>query len=198
MSGWIRLGRGTVLEGHNKIYNNTSIIDTLIGRGSYLARDCVLNNGLIGRFCSIAPKVECIYGRHPTSLYVSTHPAFFSLQKQAGFTFTEKQCFEEIKLTKDGRSFVIGNDVWIGHSVKIIEGVTINSGSIVAAGSVVITDIPSYEVWGGVPAKKLYDRFPQDIKLKLEAVQWWDKEFSELAANSIYFQDVNKFIAAEI
>ena len=32
-------------------------------------------------------------------------------------------------------------------------------GSIIAAGSVVTKDIPSCEIWGGVPAKKIKNRF---------------------------------------
>lgn len=38
----------------------------------------------------------------------------------------------------------------------------IGAGSIVAAGSLVTKDIPSCEIWGGVPAKKISDRFKND------------------------------------
>lgn len=58
----------------------------------------------------------------------------------------------------DGRIYV-EDDVWIGHGCTILAGVRIGSGSIVAAGSVVTKDIPSCEVWGGVPARKIKDRF---------------------------------------
>lgn len=54
---------------------------------------------------------------------------------------------------------VIESDVWIGHNATIIGGITIGKGAIVAAGSVVTNNIPSCEIWGGVPAKKLKDRF---------------------------------------
>ena len=53
----------------------------------------------------------------------------------------------------------IGDDVWIGHRVTIIGTVKIGRGSVVAAGSVVTKDIPECEIWGGVPARKLKDRF---------------------------------------
>ena len=39
-----------------------------------------------------------------------------------------------------------------------MSGVTIGRGAVVAAGAVVTKDIPPYEVWGGVPAKKIKDR----------------------------------------
>ncbi len=53
----------------------------------------------------------------------------------------------------------IGNDVWIGNKCTIISGVKIGNGSIVSAGSVVTKNIPPCEIWGGVPAKKIKDRF---------------------------------------
>lgn len=54
---------------------------------------------------------------------------------------------------------IVEDDVWIGHSSTIIAGVTIGKGSIIAAGSIVNKDIPTCEIWGGVPAKKIRDRF---------------------------------------
>lgn len=54
---------------------------------------------------------------------------------------------------------VVEDDVWIGHRVTVVGPVKIGAGSIVAAGAVVTTDIPPCEIWGGVPARKLADRF---------------------------------------
>jgi len=53
-------------------------------------------------------------------------------------------------------------DVWIGFGAIIISGVRIGHGAIIAAGAVVAQDVPPYEIWGGVPAKKLGERFPTD------------------------------------
>jgi acetyltransferase-like isoleucine patch superfamily enzyme len=50
------------------------------------------------------------------------------------------------------------NDVWIGANVVLLKGVTIGRGAIVAAGAVVRHSIPPYEIWGGVPAKKIGER----------------------------------------
>ena len=49
----------------------------------------------------------------------------------------------------------INNGVFIGGHCIVLKGVTIGENSIVAAGSVVASNIPSNEVWGGVPAKKI-------------------------------------------
>ena len=52
----------------------------------------------------------------------------------------------------------IGEDVWIASNVTILKGVTIGDGAIIAANSVVNKDIPSFEIWGGTPAKKISER----------------------------------------
>ena len=56
----------------------------------------------------------------------------------------------------------IGNDVWIGRRVIIMPGVTIGDGCILGAGAVVTKDIPPYTVVGGVPAKVIKHRLPQN------------------------------------
>jgi len=53
---------------------------------------------------------------------------------------------------------VLEDDVWLGANVVVLKGVTIGRGAIVAAGAVVTHTIPPYEIWGGVPAKKIGER----------------------------------------
>jgi|JRYH01.1.fsa_nt_gb acetyltransferase-like isoleucine patch superfamily enzyme len=57
------------------------------------------------------------------------------------------------------RPTIIGDDAWVGAGCILMAGVTIGRGSIVAAGAVVTKDIPPFEIHGGVPAKKIRDRF---------------------------------------
>lgn len=52
----------------------------------------------------------------------------------------------------------IGNDVWIGTGAKILKGVSIADGAVIAAGSLVKSDVGPYEIFGGVPAKKISER----------------------------------------
>lgn len=49
----------------------------------------------------------------------------------------------------------VGNGVFIGANSTILPNVNIGEHSIIAAGSVVTKNIPSAEVWGGIPAKKM-------------------------------------------
>lgn len=48
---------------------------------------------------------------------------------------------------------IIEDDVWIGYRALILPGVRICNGAVIGAGAVVTTDIPPYNVVGGVPAK---------------------------------------------
>ena len=53
---------------------------------------------------------------------------------------------------------IINDDVWIGAGAIILMGVTIGKGAIIAAGAVVNKDVPSYTIYGGVPAKQISTR----------------------------------------
>ncbi|NUN63507.1 glycosyltransferase [Pseudanabaena biceps] len=57
-----------------------------------------------------------------------------------------------------GAPIAIEDDVWIGTHVVILPNVTIGKGAIIAAHSLVNKNIPSYEIWGGVPAKFIKKR----------------------------------------
>ncbi len=54
------------------------------------------------------------------------------------------------------RSFVhICRNAIIFAGATILPGVTVGENAVVAAGAVVSKDVPPYEIWGGVPAKKI-------------------------------------------
>lgn len=63
------------------------------------------------------------------------------------------------KLPENDQPVVIEEDVWCGANVTILKGVTIGKGSVIAAGAVVTKNVGEYEIWGGVPARKLKNRF---------------------------------------
>jgi acetyltransferase-like isoleucine patch superfamily enzyme len=60
----------------------------------------------------------------------------------------------------------IGSDVWLGNGVLVMAGVKIGDGAIIAARSVVTRDVPSFTIYGGVPAKKIRDRFSDSSKIE--------------------------------
>jgi acetyltransferase-like isoleucine patch superfamily enzyme len=57
------------------------------------------------------------------------------------------------------RPTVIEDDVWIAACATLIAGVRVGRGAIVAAGAVVATDVASFSVVAGVPARVLRKRF---------------------------------------
>jgi acetyltransferase-like isoleucine patch superfamily enzyme len=56
------------------------------------------------------------------------------------------------------QEIILENDVWLGCRVVILMGVCIGEGAVIAAGSVVNKSIPSYEIWGGAPARFIKKR----------------------------------------
>jgi acetyltransferase-like isoleucine patch superfamily enzyme len=56
------------------------------------------------------------------------------------------------------RGITIEDDVWIGAGAAVLDGVTIGRGSVIGAGSIVASDIPSYSIAVGTPAKPIKDR----------------------------------------
>lgn len=161
---------------------------TSIGDYTYLSSNVSVMNTNIGKFCSIAQGACICLGMHPSSKFVSTHPSFFSLSKQNGMTFSDKNYFEEMGKTR------IGNDVWIGVNAIIMDNITIGNGAIVGAGAVVTNDIPPYAVVAGVPAKTMKYRFEKDEIDFLEKFKWWNKDEVWLKTNLKDMHDIKLFI----
>lgn len=56
------------------------------------------------------------------------------------------------------REISVMDDVWIGSGCVILGGVRVGEGAVIAAGAVVTKDVPAFEVWAGVPARKIKER----------------------------------------
>jgi acetyltransferase-like isoleucine patch superfamily enzyme len=61
----------------------------------------------------------------------------------------------------------IGKNVYLGTNVLIVKPVTIGDGAVIGAGSVVNKDIPPYQVWAGVPAKFIKNRYTDSNPIPL-------------------------------
>jgi acetyltransferase-like isoleucine patch superfamily enzyme len=57
---------------------------------------------------------------------------------------------------------VIEDDVWVAGRATITAGVRIGTGSVIAAGSVVTGDVPPWSVVGGIPARIIKSRKPEE------------------------------------
>ena len=184
----------TRLEGYNVIHKRAVISGSVVGRNTFVGQASFLPNCKIGSFCSIAEDVKVVYLTHPSSVFVSTCPSFYSVAKQNGQTFVSKNFFNET-ITTNGYNIIIGNDVWIGTNVVIKGGITIGDGAIIAMGAVVTKDVPPFAIVGGVPAVVLKYRFSEEQITKLLKVKWWEKSDEWLQNNAGRFRDIEKFIA---
>ena len=84
---------------------------------------------------------------------------------------------------------VIGNDVWIGYEAVIMSGVTIGDGAIIGTRAVVTKDVPPYTIVGGVPAKQIRKRFPEEIISELLKLKWWDWTFKKISQNMEFIKN---------
>lgn len=188
------IDQSCILEGRSRFANRTKLFHCKVGKATYFNTGTELHHIKIGRYCSIGSNVKAITGRHPTFQFVSTHPAFFSTSKQAGFTYVEKNKFEEYLYVKDCYSVEIGNDVWIGSDARIMGGIHVGDGAIIAAGALVTKDVPPYAIVGGVPARVIKYRFDDNQVKKLLNIRWWDEDEEWIRKHSGYFEDIEKFL----
>lgn len=180
-------------EGYNKLSHH-SFFSGELGYASYVGANSIIG-GKIGRYCSIAENVIFLSKTHPTHNFVSTHPCFYSLKRQAGFSYAKEQSFnEEPRLEGSNYSIEIGNDVYIGYGVTVIGPCRIGNGAVIAAGTVVTCDVPDYAIMGGVPGKIIRYRFSEEqIKILLRAC-WWDKSPDWLCEHIDDFSCIEKFM----
>ena len=180
-------------EGCNKIYNKT-IFKGKMGFGSYIGPQSYFS-GQIGRFSSIASRLRVICGRHSyTYPYATTCPMFFSLKRQNGETFVDKQKFEEFKwaIPETKTDVIIGSDCWIGESVMIVGGCRIADGAVILAGAIVTKDIPPYAIAGGIPAHIIRYRYSNEDIAFLLAHPWWEKNITWIHEHRNSLLDINK------
>jgi len=113
--------------------------DLVAGAYSYVGPNCLIYPGVsIGNYTMLAPNVQIIGSDHRYDT-----PGM-------SIIFSERP---PLKKT------TIGHDVWVGSDSIIYTGVNIGDGAIIAAGSVVNKDVPPFQVFGGVPAKFIKNRF---------------------------------------
>ena len=166
----------------------SQVVETRIGRYSYCGADCSIVNAEIGNFTSIADQVV-IGGATHAMQHVSTSPVFHAGRNPFRRVFSDDPAPLAPRTT-------VGHDVWIGHGAKIASGVTIGNGAVVAMGAVVTRDVEPYSIVGGVPAKRLKERFSSEMAEKLTDLAWWDWSEEKLQARAHLFDDPLALIEA--
>jgi virginiamycin A acetyltransferase len=124
---------------------------------------------VIGKYCSIACGAKFLFtSANHTAKSLSTYPfpIFFAEWGLDPATITEAW--------DNKGDIVVGNDVWIGYEAVILSGVHIGDGAIIGARAVVTKDVPPYTTVGGVPARRIRERFAPETVQRLLRLRWWD------------------------
>lgn len=129
-NGMVRVSRGT------KFWAK----DIIIGNNVQFGTDCsIMNPSVFHNNILLASKVSFV-GRYD---HVTNIPGQLIWDGEPGYN----------------EPITVEDDVWIGYGATVMAGVTLGKGCVIAVGAVVTKDVPPCEVWGGVPARKLHDRF---------------------------------------
>jgi acetyltransferase-like isoleucine patch superfamily enzyme len=164
-----------------RIYRNTHIINSSIGRYSYVGIGSWICETDMEAFCSVASNVNIGLGNH-TMNFLSTSPIFTEKQNATGYSWINESVAPPFRRVK------IGNDVWIGYGAMILGGVTIGDGACIGAGAVVTKDVPPFAIVGGCPAKIIKYRFSSSIIERILSERWWDRPDEELKSSIPDFQ----------
>jgi acetyltransferase-like isoleucine patch superfamily enzyme len=174
-----RVSKKSAILSGSRFYNSS------IGDYSYLSRNCFVNNTAIGKFCSISDNCTIGFNAHPLD-WIATSPVF-----HAGSNIFKKN-FSTHPFETNRRT-IIQNDVWIGLNAIIADGVIVGNGAVIAAGAVVTKDVPPYAIVGGVPAKIIRYRLPEEIRNAILQSNWWEWDEERLLRHAAFFNDPQSF-----
>ncbi len=134
----VRIEKGTILslgddfQGHGRL---TMGEDTWVGQyNNFRTGNATIS---IGKSCLISQFCSLVGANHMLSRARTIKASPLDTRKQ-GVT--------------------LADDVWLGVGVSVMPGVFIGRGGVVGANSVVTRSVPDYEVWAGVPARKIGER----------------------------------------
>lgn len=172
----IVIGKKAVIEEFSSFEGGTNLFT--MGAFSY-SRSNLPVNTIVGRYSSIAPGATRMGTSHPIERFTTSNLTYETTSSAFSKYFIDNsQSFDSFPTVpnshKNFQPIVIGNDVWIGQGVTFSgNGIKVGDGAIVASKAVVTKDVPPYAVVGGVPAKVIKYRFPENIIKKLEELKWW-------------------------
>ncbi len=128
----IYIGHQAIIKGY---YNNNLTIENNV----WIGQQCFIHSAggvIIREGVGVGPKVSIISSQHV-------------INKNRVPVMASALEYGKVEL-------MYGSD--IGCGAIILPNVTVGVGAVVGAGSVVNRDVPDYEIWAGVPARKISER----------------------------------------
>lgn len=136
----------------------------------------------IGKFCSIACGARFLFNSANHTLRSLSNYTFPIFYEAWGHGMSPAEAWD------NKGDIVIGNDVWIGYDAVILAGVTVGDGAVIGARAMVTKDVPPYTIVGGVPARPIRKRFPDETVKTLLRLRWWDWPLEQIAEGMQYIQ----------
>ena len=136
----------------------------------------------IGKFCSIACGARFLFNSANHTLRSLSNYTFPIFYEAWGHGMGPAEAWD------NKGDIVIGNDVWIGYDAVILAGVTVGDGAVIGARAMVTKDVPPYTIVGGVPARPIRKRFPDETVKTLLRLRWWDWPLEQIAEGMQYIQ----------
>lgn len=165
----------------------------VMGRESYYAPVVHKFKGdtgrvFIGNFCSVAANAEFYCGGLHRTEWVSQYGLRAMLDLPGAY---------EDGFPHGNGDIHVGHDAWLPNGSIVMSGVTIGPGAVVAARSVVTKDVAPYEIVGGVPAKRIGQRFGDEQIAALLRICWWDWPIETVKERVALLSspDIDEFIA---
>lgn len=137
----VYVGHRAILKGY---YRNRMVI----GSHTWIGQDAFLHSAggiTIGAAVGIGPRVCVLTSQH--------------VPDDTRLDVPVRLC------TVECAPVTLGDGCDIGVGSVILPGVTIGEGAIIGASAVVAADVPAFEVWAGVPARRLRSRRPRRKRL---------------------------------
>lgn len=158
-----RLGRGVVVR------EGAVVSDCVVGAWSYLNSYVLAYRADVAPFCSLGPSSQ-----------VGPNEHLLDDATTCEFLYPPEELRRVVE--ENRRRTVLEADVWVGSGAVILKGRRVGVGAVVAAGAVVTRDVEPYQVVGGVPARILRPRFPEEAIRRLLDSHWWERDESAIRA----------------